>query len=79
MVEMGVYHRMGELVIDQSGSVGGLTLLGGSTCRRRRRYRRWRLFQSEGGDCRWRVKDTIVLLVSFSSRRSCIMGWITNN
>ena len=56
-------HRRGQLVINQSGGVGGLALLGGSTCRRRG-YRRGRIFQSKGVHRGWGVKDTIVLLVS---------------
>ena len=81
MVEVGVNHRMGQLMINWSGSVCGLALLGGSACRRRRRrrYRRRRVFQSEGVYRSWGVEDTIVTLLSFSSRRSCILGWITNN
>ena len=64
----------------KSGWVGGLALLGGSACRRRRRrYRRRGIFQSEGMHRRWGVKDTIVFLLSFSSRSGCILGWITNN
>ena len=72
-------HRMGQLVINQRGGIGDLTLLGGSTCRRCRRHRWRRIFQSEGVHRRWRVKDTIVPLLSFSSCRSSILGWITNN
>ena len=72
-------HRMGHLVINQSGIICGLALLGGSTRRRRRRYRRRRFFQSEGWDRSGGVKDAIVFLLSFSSRRSSILGWITNN
>ena len=72
-------HRMGQLVISQRRCVGDLALLGGSTCRRRCRYRRRRVFQSEGVRRSRRVKGTVVALLSFSSRRSCILGWITNN
>ena len=73
-------HRMGQLVVNQGGGVSSLALLGGSTCSRRRRHRRRGIFQSEGVHRGGRVKDTIVLLLSFSGRRrSCILGWITNN
>jgi len=71
---MGVDHRMGELVINKSWRVGDLALLGGSTCRRRRRYRRRRIFQSEGVDRSWGVKDTIMSLLSFSGRCRCVLG-----
>ena len=71
-------HRMGQVVINHGGGIGDLAPLGGSTCRRRG-YRRRGIFQSEGVHRRGRVKDTIVLLPSSSGRRSCILGWITNN
>ena len=72
-------HRVSQLVINQRGGIGDLALLGGSTGRRRRRHRRRRIFQLEGMYRRRGVKDDIVLLLSFSSRRSCVLGWITNN
>lgn len=74
VVEMGVDHRMGKLVINKSWRVSDLALLGGPTCCRRRRHRRRRIFQSEGVDRSWGVKDTIVFLLSFSGRCSCILG-----
>jgi hypothetical protein len=79
MVEVGMDHRMGQLVIHQRRGIGDLAPLGGSTCRRRRRDRWRRIFQSEGVYRRRRVKDPIVLLLSLSGRRSCVLGWITNN